>query len=110
MDFDFTSEQTQLKDSVDRFVAGQYGSLEARERMRKLPGGYDQKVWAGYAELGLLGIPFTDEDGGFGGGPVETMIAMEAIGRNLALDPICRQAFSRRRRSVLVRMRRKKSC
>jgi hypothetical protein len=43
MDFDFTSEQTQLKDSVDRFVAGQYGSLEARERMRKLPAAMTRK-------------------------------------------------------------------
>lgn len=87
MDFDFTSEQTQLKDSVDRFVAARYGSLEERERMRKLEGGYDPETWAGYAELGLLGMPFREEDGGFGGGPVETMIAMEAIGRNLALEP-----------------------
>jgi len=87
MDFDFTSEQTQLKDNVDRFIASQYGSLEDRERMRRLPGGYDEKAWAGYAELGLLGMPFTEEDGGFGGGPVETMITMEAIGRNLALEP-----------------------
>lgn len=87
MDFDFTSEQAQLKNSVDRFVASRYGSLEDRERMRALPGGFDPAVWAGCAELGLLGMPFAEEDGGFGGGPVETMIAMEAFGRHLALEP-----------------------
>ena len=36
---------------------------------------------------GLLGLPFSEEDGGFGGGTVETMIVMEAIGRGLALEP-----------------------
>ncbi|WP_353142180.1 acyl-CoA dehydrogenase [Paracoccus sp. (in: a-proteobacteria)] len=87
MDFDFSSEQAQLKESVERFVAASYGSLENREAMRKLPGGFDNRIWEGYAELGLLGMPFAEEDGGFGGGPVETMIAMEAIGRNLALEP-----------------------
>lgn len=87
MDFDFTSEQTQLKESVDRFLATKYASLEAREAMRKHPEGFDPAVWQGYADLGLLGMPFAEDDGGFGGGPVETMIAMEAVGRNLALDP-----------------------
>ncbi|KFI29369.1 pimeloyl-CoA dehydrogenase small subunit [Haematobacter massiliensis] len=87
MDFDFTSEQSQLKDSVDRFLAARYGSLEDREKNRKQTGGFDPAIWAGYAELGLLGMPFSEEDGGFGGGPVETMIAMEAVGRTLALEP-----------------------
>lgn len=87
MDFDFTSEQTQLKESVDRFLATKYASLEAREAMRKHSEGFDPAIWQGYADLGLLGMPFAEEDGGFGGGPVETMIAMEAVGRNLALDP-----------------------
>jgi pimeloyl-CoA dehydrogenase small subunit len=44
-------------------------------------------MWASYAELGLLAIPFAEEHGGFGGGPVETMIVMEAFGRSLALEP-----------------------
>ena len=32
-------------------------------------------------------MPFSEEDGGFGGGSVETMITMEAVGRGLALEP-----------------------
>ncbi len=42
---------------------------------------------AQYAELGLLGLPFAEDYGGSGGGPVETMIVMEAFGRALALEP-----------------------
>lgn len=87
MDFDFTGEQSQLKDSVDRFLADRYGSLEEREKNRQFEGGFDPAAWTAYAELGLLGMPFSEEDGGFGGGPVETMIAMEAVGRTLAVEP-----------------------
>ena len=44
--------------------------------------------WGKLAELGVCGLPFSEEDGGFGGGAVETMIVMEAIGRNLAVEPV----------------------
>ncbi len=37
--------------------------------------------------MGLLGIPFSEEEGGFGGGPVETLVVMEALGKGLALEP-----------------------
>ena len=44
-------------------------------------------MWGQYAELGLLGLPFAEAHGGFGGGAVETMIVMEAFGRGLILEP-----------------------
>jgi alkylation response protein AidB-like acyl-CoA dehydrogenase len=44
-------------------------------------------MWERYAELGLLGLPFAEEHGGFGGGAIDTMLAMEAFGRVLALEP-----------------------
>ena len=44
-------------------------------------------MWAQYAELGLLGLPFAEEHGGFGGGGIEVMLVMEAFGRALALEP-----------------------
>lgn len=44
-------------------------------------------MWRHYAELGLLGVPFAKEHGGFGGGGVETMLIMEAFGRALVLEP-----------------------
>src|SRR5687768_1898956 len=86
MDFDLTDEQRLLKESVDRLVADRY-DFESRRRYREEPDGFSRELWGQYAELGLLGLPFAEEHGGFGGGAVETMIVMEAFGRALALEP-----------------------
>ncbi|MFL5123054.1 MAG: acyl-CoA dehydrogenase family protein, partial [Microvirga sp.] len=86
MDFDLTDEQRLLKESVDRLVADRYG-FEDRRRYAQEPEGFSRALWEQYAELGLLGLPFAEEHGGFGGGAVETMIVMEALGRALALEP-----------------------
>jgi pimeloyl-CoA dehydrogenase small subunit len=44
-------------------------------------------MWGRYAEMGLMALPFAEEDGGLGGTPVETMIVMEALGKALVLEP-----------------------
>jgi pimeloyl-CoA dehydrogenase small subunit len=87
MDFEFSDEQRMLKDSVDRLVGPAYDDLGLRKKTQADGHGYSDALWAKYAELGLLALPFSEEDGGFGGGTVETMIVMEAIGRGLALEP-----------------------
>jgi pimeloyl-CoA dehydrogenase small subunit len=87
MNFDLDDEQRMLKDSVDRLIGDAYGAFEQRQARRQGPRGWDEAVWRGFAEMGLTALPFAEEDGGFGGGPVETAIVMEAIGRGLALEP-----------------------
>ena len=86
MDFEFSDEQRLLKDSVERLIADRYG-FEQRKKYMAEPDGFSAEIWAQYAELGLLGLPFPEAQGGFGGGPVETMIVMEAFGRGLILEP-----------------------
>ena len=86
MDFDLNDDQRLLKDSVDRLIADKYG-FEQRRAFMQEEGGWSRAMWAQYAELGLLGLPFGEEHGGFGGGPVETMIVAEAFGRGLVLEP-----------------------
>ncbi|HUB13069.1 MAG TPA: acyl-CoA dehydrogenase family protein [Acetobacteraceae bacterium] len=86
MDFDLTDEQRLLKDSVDRLIAEQY-AFEQRKKYLGEATGWSSAVWNRYAELGLLGLPFEEKFGGFGGGAVETMIVMEAFGRGLVLEP-----------------------
>jgi pimeloyl-CoA dehydrogenase small subunit len=86
MDFALTEEQELLRHSVQRLFADHY-AFDARKRYAQEPGGYSRALWACYAELGLLGLPFAEEHGGSAGGPVETMIVMEEVGRALALEP-----------------------
>src|ERR1041385_4032982 len=86
MDFDLTEEQRLLRDSVDRLLADRY-TFEKRKNYLAEPDGWSRELWAQYAELGLLGLPFAEEHGGFGGGGIEIMLVMEAFGRTLALEP-----------------------
>src|SRR6202008_1890936 len=86
MDFEFSEEQRLLKDSVERLLKDRY-DFEQRKDYMKEPGGFGRALWKQYADLGLLGLPFAEAHGGSGGGPVETMIVMEQIGRVLLLEP-----------------------
>ena len=86
MDFDLSDDQRLLKDSVDRLIQDRYG-FEARRGFRGQPEGWSREMWNAFAELGLLGLPFAEDEGGFAGGPVETALVMEAFGRGLVVEP-----------------------
>ena len=86
MDFDLSEDQRLLKDSVDRLVADQY-QFEQRKKYLREPAGYSAAMWDQITEMGLLGLPFEETLGGFGGGAIETAIVMEAFGRGLVLEP-----------------------
>jgi len=86
MDFDLSEEQRLLRDSVERLLADHY-TFEKRKAYLAEPDGFSRELWEQYAELGLLGLPFAEEHGGFGGGGIETMLVMQAFGRVLALEP-----------------------
>lgn len=86
MDFDLSDDQRLLNDSVDRLIKDRYG-FEARRAYRAEPDGWSRVVWSSLADLGLLGLPFAEAEGGFGGGPVETALVMEAFGRGLLVEP-----------------------
>ncbi len=86
MDFDLSEEQRLLKDSVDRLLTDRY-DFEARKRHMSGPHGWSEDIWSRFAELGLLALPFSEEDGGFGGGGAEAMLVMESFGRALVVEP-----------------------
>ena len=86
MDFDLSEEQRLLKESLDRLIGDRY-AFEQRKSYAQSPEGWSRELWAQFGELGLLGLPFEEQHGGSAGGPVETMIAMEAFGRALVLEP-----------------------
>jgi alkylation response protein AidB-like acyl-CoA dehydrogenase len=86
MDFNLTEEQQMLQDSVERFLEKNF-SFEQHRRLIADRQAMSPELWQGLASLGVLGVPFSDAHGGFGGGGVETMLVMQALGRSLALEP-----------------------
>ena len=86
MDFSFSEEQTLLQDSVERFIQNDY-AFEARQNNVKDEQGFSGGNWKTFAELGWLGVPFSEADGGFGGSAIESMIMMEQFGKGLVVEP-----------------------
>jgi pimeloyl-CoA dehydrogenase small subunit len=86
MNFDLSEEQQLLADSLKRYLTNEY-SIEARAKIVASSSGWSETVWAAFAEMGLLGVPFAEEHGGFGGTAVDVMLVMEAIGEGLVVEP-----------------------
>jgi pimeloyl-CoA dehydrogenase small subunit len=86
MDFDPSDDQRLLVESVTRMLSDTY-SFAQRKGYMALPEGYSPAVWSQFAEQGLLGLPFAEEYGGFGGSAQEVMLVMQAFGRVLVLEP-----------------------
>ncbi|MFK4380960.1 pimeloyl-CoA dehydrogenase small subunit [Bradyrhizobium sp. USDA 223] len=86
MEFDLSEEQRLLKESCDRMLTNIY-TFEERKKCGREEGGWSRKIWSRLAEQGLLGLPFSQIDGGFGASAVEIGIVMEGLGRALVLEP-----------------------
>jgi hypothetical protein len=86
MDFSFTSEQDQLRDTVAKLVSQKY-DFDTRRKVAKSEAGWRPEMWSQFAELGLLGASFTEAEGGFGSGPIEAMIISEEFGKGLVIEP-----------------------
>ncbi|HEY7775622.1 MAG TPA: acyl-CoA dehydrogenase family protein [Kineobactrum sp.] len=86
MNFDLTEEQQLIQGSVARFIKDSY-ALDKRQQLVAGDTGFSESHWSMMAELGWLGLPFAEEDGGFGGNQVDTMVLMEQFGRGLVLEP-----------------------
>ncbi|MBV1706651.1 MAG: acyl-CoA dehydrogenase family protein [Hyphomicrobiales bacterium] len=87
MDFDLNEDQRLLKDTLVRFFKDNY-SFEQRKQAMAMAGGWSQDVWKQLAELGFTGLLAPEAAGGFNGGQVEAMVAMEAMGEALLVEPL----------------------
>ena len=86
MNFEHTEERRMLADSLNRFIAEQYG-FETRDRIAASGEGYSSEMWQQFAELGVIGALLREEDGGFGGGGFDIAVVFEALGRGLVVEP-----------------------
>jgi alkylation response protein AidB-like acyl-CoA dehydrogenase len=85
MDFTLDGEQTALRDAVRGLLKG-YDAEHRRQVVAEDPG-YDEAMWGKLAEMGILGLPFSEDDGGMGAGPAEVSGVAEEFGRVIAPEP-----------------------
>lgn len=100
MDFEFTEEQGMIRDQLARMIREQY-DFDTRREVVGSESGWRPEIWSQFAELGLLMAPFSEEDGGLGGGPIDAMVVMEEFGKGLVIEPyvpsvICGGGFIKR--------------
>ncbi len=86
MDFKLNDEQRMLEETVGRLVRDTY-TFDARNKILESDQGFSTDMWNQFAELGLLGVPFSEEAGGFNGGGPELMVVAEGFGRGLVVEP-----------------------
>ena len=86
MNFELSEEQKKIQQSVERFVQENY-DLTNRVKISSEDPGYSQEYWTAMAELGWLGLAFSEEEGGFGGNQIDTLVLMEQFGKGLVLEP-----------------------
>ena len=92
MDFEFSDEQRQLQETVDRYLNEQY-AFEKFRAVNASAEGWDSATWKGLGELGVLAINVPTEQGGLGFGPLENLAMMGSFGRSLTLEPFLSSAI-----------------
>jgi alkylation response protein AidB-like acyl-CoA dehydrogenase len=86
VDLRYDTEHIILRDSADKFLAERH-DYRTFQKIADSETGWSPELWAEFAELGWLGLPFATEDGGSGGGAVELSILMTAFGKHLVIEP-----------------------
>jgi alkylation response protein AidB-like acyl-CoA dehydrogenase len=87
MDFTYDDEQKALREAVRALMTKAYAEFENRRRAVAVAPGFDEAQWARLAEMGVLGLPFSEDEGGVGAGPVEIGLVCQELGRVLAPEP-----------------------
>ncbi|MGA8901881.1 acyl-CoA dehydrogenase family protein [Bradyrhizobium sp.] len=86
MNFDFSDEQKQLRDTARKFLVEKCPPKAVRAVIDgKAP--YDRDLWKGLAEMGFLGVAIPEAYGGSGAGQLELCVIAEEMGRALAPVP-----------------------
>jgi alkylation response protein AidB-like acyl-CoA dehydrogenase len=91
LNFEFSDEQRQLHDAVERYLGEQYG-FDRYQSIKRSAAGWDRDIWRGLADLGVLAITVPAAQGGLGFGPLETLAMMGDCGRSLLLEPVLSSA------------------
>ena len=86
MKFSLTEEQLLLQETLNKFISEEY-SYEQRRVLSQTDERFSREHWELFANLGWLSIPFSEENGGYGGSARELALVMEAFGKGLVVEP-----------------------
>ena len=86
MNLSYTEEQVMLREQIQKFCETEYDFYK-REEVVKSENDFDANAWSLFAEQGWLSMPFSEESGGFGFGPIELSILFEEFGKSLVIEP-----------------------
>ena len=86
MNLSYTDEQNMLRDMVSKFCTTDY-DFETRMKTVNSDNGSNPEHWKMFAELGLLAIPFSEEQGGLGGGHTDLSLIFEEFGKAIVVEP-----------------------
>ena len=86
MNLDYNDEQNMLREQIQKFCESEYDFYK-REKIVKSSNDFDENVWNLFAEQGWLSMPFSEQSGGLGFGPIELSILFEEFGKALVIEP-----------------------
>ena len=86
MDFNLNDDRRMLAETLERFLRDTY-PIDKRHEFAASESGWSNEMWQQFAELGVIGALFTEDQGGFGGEGEDIMVVFEALGRALVVEP-----------------------
>ena len=79
-------EQSMLQDAAARYLERSY-SFQERQRILASGTELDTDKWRDYADMGWLGLPLPEGEGGAGGDALDLFLLSQAFGKALVVEP-----------------------
>ena len=86
MGYAFTEDQEFFRQSVERCLEREM-DFSKRQKLIEAGEPHSASVWASFAEMGLLGLPFPEARGGMDGSAADLAAVCEVMGRRMAVEP-----------------------
>jgi alkylation response protein AidB-like acyl-CoA dehydrogenase len=93
VNFDLSDDQRMLEETVDKFLSTECPMPRVRELFDREEG-YDEAVWRGLGEMGVLGLHLPEDVGGAGLEMLELVTVAEAMGRHATPGPFFEHALA----------------
>ncbi len=87
LDFSFDDDQVALRELADQ-ILDDFATTERMQALEREPEWFDRDAWNALGAAGVLGAGLPESVGGGGGGFLATAVALESVGRHVAMVPM----------------------